>query len=146
MKTYIAKKEDFGPENRRWYHVDAEGKVLGRMASEIAMKLMGKDRPEYTPHVDTGAYVVVTNADRVRMTGNKMQDKRYERYSGYPGGLKGMSADKMLEKHPEDVIRLAVKRMLPSTKLGDEMLKKLKVYAGSEHPHTYHQPEPLEIS
>ncbi|MFW6279838.1 MAG: 50S ribosomal protein L13, partial [Planctomycetota bacterium] len=88
----------------------------------------------------------VTNADRVRMTGNKMQDKRYERYSGYPGGLKGMSADKMLEKHPEDVIRLAVKRMLPSTKLGDEMLKKLKVYAGSEHPHTYHQPEPLEIS
>lgn len=145
MKTYFAKKEDFGPENRNWYHVDAEGKVLGRMASEIATRLMGKDRPEYTPHVDTGAYVVVTNAEKVRLTGKKMSEKEYQRYSGYPGGRKVTPADEMLEKHPEEVVKLAIKRMLPKTRLGDKMLDKLKVYAGPDHPHTYQQPETLEI-
>ncbi|MFP4029344.1 MAG: 50S ribosomal protein L13 [Candidatus Brocadiia bacterium] len=143
MKTYFAKKEDFKPEDRRWYHVDAEGKVLGRMASEIAVRLMGKDRPEYTPHVDTGAYVVVTNAGKVKLTGKKLTDKMYARYSGYSGGRKEISAEQMLKDHPEDVIRLAVKRMLPRTKLGRKMLKKLKIYTGPEHPHTYHKPEPL---
>lgn len=145
MKTYFAKKEDFGPNNRRWYHVDAEGKVLGRMASEIAVRLMGKDRPEYTPHVDTGAYVVVTNAEKVRLTGKKLTDKQYEQYSGYSGGRKERPAEEMLEDHPEDVVRLAVKRMLPKTKLGDKMLEKLKVYPGPDHPHSYHKPEPLEV-
>lgn len=145
MKTYFAKKEDFRAEDRRWYHVDARGKVLGRMASEIAVRLMGKDRPEYTPHVDTGAFVVVTNAEKVRLTGKKITDKEYQSYSGYSGGRKVRSAEEMLEKHPEDVIRLAVERMLPRTRLGEKMLSKLKVYAGPDHPHTYHKPEPLEI-
>jgi large subunit ribosomal protein L13 len=145
MKTYFAKKEDFQAEDRRWYHVDAAGKVLGRMASEIAVRLMGKDRPEYTPHVDTGAFVVVTNAEKVRLTGKKPTDKEYQSYSGYSGGRKVRSAEEMLEKHPEDVIRLAVERMLPRTRLGEKMLSKLKVYAGPDHPHTYHKPEPLEI-
>jgi large subunit ribosomal protein L13 len=145
MKTYFAKKEDFQPEDRRWYHVDAKGKVLGRMASEIAVRLMGKDRPEYTPHVDTGAYVVVTNARKVRLSGKKRTDKEYQSYSGYSGGRKVHSAEEMLEKHPEDVVLQAVKRMLPRNRLGEQMLKKLKVYAGPDHPHTYHKPEPLEI-
>ncbi len=145
MKTYFAKKEDFGPENRAWYHVDAEDKVLGRMATEIATRLMGKDRPDYTPHVDTGAYVVVTNAEKVRLTGKKMSEKEYDRYSGYPGGRKVKPAHEMLEDHPEETVRLAIKRMLPKTTLGDKMLEKLRVYAGPDHPHTSQQPETLEI-
>lgn len=145
MKTYSAKKEDFRAEDRRWYHVDADGQVLGRMASEIAVRLMGKDRPEYTPHVDTGAFVVVTNAEKVRLTGKKLTEKEYQTYTGYSGGRKVRHADEMIEKHPEDVVRLAVKRMLPRTRLGEKMLSKLKIYAGPDHPHTYHKPEPLEI-
>ncbi len=145
MKTYFARKEDFPPESRLWYHVDAEGKVLGRMATRIAVLLMGKDRPDYTPHVDTGAYVVVTNAEKVRLTGKKLQQKLYKSYSGYPGGLRERPAKEMLQKHPEDVIRLAVRRMLPRTKLGRQMLRKLKVYRGPEHPHTYAKPRELEL-
>ncbi len=146
MKTQFAKKEDFGPENRRWYHIDAEGKVLGRMATEIASKLMGKDRVDYTPHVDTGAYVVVTNAKKFHMTGKKMTDKEYQEYSGYSGGQKKRNIQEMMEKHPEDVIRRAVKGMLPRGPLGRAMMRKLKVYTGPEHPHTYHKPEEIDIN
>jgi large subunit ribosomal protein L13 len=146
MRTHFAKKEDFRPETRRWYHVDAEGKVLGRLATRIAVLLMGKDRPDYTPHVDTGAYVVVTNAEKVRLTGKKLTEKMYQRYSGYPGGLRERSAKEMLEKHPEEVIWLAVRRMLPRNRLGREMLKKLKVYRGPDHPHTYAKPQRIDQS
>lgn len=143
MKTQFARKEDY-QTNRRWYHVDARGKVLGRLATRLAVVLMGKDRPEYTPHVDTGAYVVVTNAEKIRLTGKKLTQKVYRRYSGYPGGLKETPVQKMLQKRPERVIREAVRRMLPKNKLGAQMLKKLKVYAGPKHPHTYHKPEELD--
>jgi len=144
MNTPIARKEDY-QDNRRWCHVDASGQVLGRLATRIAMALMGKDRPEYTPHVDTGAFVVVTNAEKVLLTGRKAQTKTYARYSGYPGGYREIGVQEMLQKHPERVVREAVRRMLPKNKLGAAMLKKLKVYAGPEHPHTYHKPEPLEV-
>ncbi|MCK4374305.1 MAG: 50S ribosomal protein L13 [Candidatus Brocadiae bacterium] len=143
MKTQFARKEDY-QTNRRWYHVDARGKVLGRLATRLAVVLMGKDRPEYTPHVDTGAYVVVTNAEKIRLTGKKLTQKVYRRYSGYPGGLKETPVQKMLQKRPERVITEAVRRMLPKNKLGAQMLKKLKVYAGPKHPHTYHKPEELD--
>lgn len=145
MKTRFARKEDFPPEARKWYHTDAEGKVLGRLATRIAVVLMGKDRPDYTPHVDTGAYVVVTNAERVRLTGKKPSQKTYHSYSGYPGGLKTYTIEQMLQKHPEDVVRHAVRRMLPKTKLGRQMLKKLKIYRGPVHPHTYAKPEELQV-
>jgi large subunit ribosomal protein L13 len=128
MKTYFAKKEEYNSETRRWYLFDAEDVVLGRLATEVARRLMGKDQPEYTPHVDTGAYVVVVNAEKVRLSGKKMSDKIYERYSGYSGGLK------------------AVRGMLPRGPLGRKMFKKLKVYAGPDHPHTYQKPEVIEIS
>ena len=144
MKTQFARKEDYR-DGRRWCHVDADGKVLGRLATRVATVLMGKDRPEYTPHVDTGAFVVVTNAEKIRLTGNKLRDKRYARYSGYPGGLKEQSAAEVLAKHPDRIIRAAVRRMLPKNKLGAKMLKKLKVYAGADHPHTYHKPEELRL-
>lgn len=144
MKTQFAREEDF-KDNRRWYHVDASGKVLGRMATEIARRLMGKDRPDYTPHVDTGAYVVVTNAEKVRLTGRKWERKEYKFFSGYPGGQRTMTAEQMLEKHAEDVIIRAVKNMLPKNRLGSRMLKKLKVYRGPDHPHTYQKPEKLEV-
>jgi len=146
MKTHFARKEDFGPEERLWYHVDAEGKVLGRLAARVAVLLMGKDRPDFTPHVDTGAYVVVTNSQKVHLTGKKLSDKMYKRYSGYPGGLKERPASVMLEKHPDDVIRLAVQRMLPRTKLGRAMIKKLKIYPGPDHPHTYAKPVTIELN
>jgi large subunit ribosomal protein L13 len=144
MKTKFLTKEEC-EKNRRWLHVDAEGEVLGKLASSIAVALMGKDRPEYTPNVDTGAYVIVTNGDKVRLTGRKMQQKTYQRFSGYPGGQKVMTAEQMLERHPDRVIKDAVRRMLPKNKLGRKMLKKLKVYVGTEHPHSYHKPEELEI-
>lgn len=144
MGTPLARKEDY-ENNRRWYHVDADGRVLGRLASRIATVLMGKDRPDYTPHVDTGAFVVVTNAEKVRMSGNKLDDKVYQSFSGYPGGLRETPAREMLEKHPTRIVMESVRRMLPKNKLGDRMLKRLKVYAGSEHPHENHQPEPLEV-
>lgn len=144
MGTPLARKEDY-ENNRRWYHVDADGRVLGRLASRIATVLMGKDRPDYTPHVDTGAFVVVTNAEKVRMSGNKLDDKVYQSFSGYPGGLRKTPAREMLEKHPTRIVMESVRRMLPKNKLGDRMLKRLKVYAGSEHPHENHQPEPLVV-
>jgi large subunit ribosomal protein L13 len=146
MKTRLARKEDFRPETRAWYHVDAEGKILGRLATRVAVLLMGKNRPDYTPHVDTGAYVVVTNAEKVKLTGNKLKEKVYRRYSGYQGGLRERTAGEMLAKHPEEVFRLAVKRMLPKTKLGRHMLLKLKVYRGPNHPHTYAKPQHIDFA
>ncbi len=144
MQTRFARKEDY-KDNRRWYHVDATDKVLGRMATRIAMALMGKDRPEYTPNVDTGAYVVVTNAEKVAISGNKALHKTYARFSGYPGGYKEVTFEEMMQKHPDRVIREAVRRMLPKNALAEDMLRKLKVYAGPKHPHTYHKPQPLEV-
>ena len=142
QKTRMFKKEEI---EKKWYIVDAKGKTLGRLASRIACVLMGKHKPEYTPHVDTGDYVIVVNADKVVLTGKKLDQKLYYRHSGYPGGLKIISARQMLQKHPERVIYLAVKRMLPKTALGRKMLKKLKVYASPDHPHSAQKPEPLEI-
>ena len=142
QKTKMFKKEEIP---RKWYVVDASGKTLGRLASRIAIILMGKHKPEYTPHVDTGDYVIVVNADKVVLTGKKLDQKIYYRHSGYPGGLKMISAGQMLQKHPERLIYLAVKRMLPKTALGRKMLKKLKVYASPDHPHSAQKPEPLEI-
>jgi len=142
QKTKMFKKEEIP---RKWYVVDASGKTLGRLASRIAIILMGKHKPEYTPHVDTGDYVIVVNADKVVLTGKKLDQKIYYRHSGYPGGLKMISARQMLQKHPERLIYLAVKRMLPKTALGRKMLKKLKVYASPDHPHSAQKPEPLEI-
>ncbi|MCR4288682.1 MAG: 50S ribosomal protein L13 [Candidatus Scalindua sp.] len=142
IKTYIAKKEDI---QRDWYVIDATDKVLGRMASRIAMILQGKTKPIYTPHVDTGDFVIVTNAEKIKLTGNKMNEKVYYTHSGYPGGFKEHPIKKWMEKHPDRIVNLAVKRMLPKTKLGSAMLKKLKVYAGSDHSHEAQQPKTLEI-
>ena len=143
MKTYVAKPSD---RQRDWYVVDAEGKTLGRLATEIATTLRGKRKPEYTPHVDTGDFVVVVNAEKVHVTGNKREDKVYWRHSGFPGGIKSRSLDEMLERQPEEVIRKAVKGMLPRNRLARRQLAKLKVYAGPDHPHQAQQPQPMEIS
>ncbi|MEK7822549.1 MAG: 50S ribosomal protein L13 [Planctomycetota bacterium] len=142
MKTFIAKENQV---DKKWHLVDAQGKTLGRMASRIATILQGKHRPIYTPHVDTGDYVVVINARKVRLTGKKLEEKTYQRFSGYPGGLKIIPLKEMLEKHPDRVVRLAVRRMLPKTKLGERMLEKLKIYDGTEHPHTAQKPVELAI-
>ncbi len=142
MKTYMAKKEEVVP---RWYMVDAEGKILGRLATKVATILMGKHRPTYTPHVDTGDFVIVVNADKVRVTGKKLDQKVYQRYSGYPGGLKQTSLRKVMAQKPTDVFSKAVKRMLPKSKLGRKMLTKLKVYAGPGHPHEAQVPQALEL-
>jgi len=143
MKTYMAKT---GELQRAWHLVDASDKVLGRLATRIATILMGKHRPEYTPHVDCGDFVIVVNAERIRVTGaNKPTQRVYERYSRYPGGKKSVSLEQMLAKHPDRVIREAVRRMLPKNKLGHHMLSKLKVYAGSDHPHQAQQPVPLAL-
>ena len=142
MKTFSAKSHEV---ERGWYIVDATGKVLGRVASEIARRLRGKHKPEFTPHVDTGDYIVVVNADKLRVTGNKTKDKLYHRHSTYPGGLYTTSFEKLQQKHPERVLRLAVKGMLPKGPLGYAMIKKMKVYAGAEHPHSAQQPKALEI-
>ena len=142
MKTVSAKKETV---RRDWYVVDATDKVLGRIATEIANRLRGKHKPEYTPHVDTGDYIVVVNADKVRVTGNKVTDKIYFRHTGYPGGIKETSFGKLMETHPERAIEIAVKGMMPRNKLSRAMLGKLKIYAGGEHPHTAQQPKPLEL-
>jgi large subunit ribosomal protein L13 len=144
MRTRFARKEDY-LNNRRWYHVDATDQVLGRLASRIAVVLMGKDRPEYTPHVDTGAYVVVTNAEKVRLTGKKLTQMVHQRYSGYPGGYREIPAGEILQKRPEDLLRESVRRMLPKNKLAAAMLTKLKVYAGPDHPHGNHKPEELPL-
>ena len=130
---------------RDWYLVDASGKTLGRLASEIARRLRGKHKPEYTPHVDTGDYIVVVNAEKVHVSGNKMKDKMYHHHTGYIGSLKSISLEKMLQTHPERVIEKAVKGMMPRNPLGRQMVSKLKVYAGPEHKHTAQQPKPLEI-
>jgi large subunit ribosomal protein L13 len=142
MKTFQAKKEEI---DHQWYLVDAEGKILGRLAVALAKILRGKNKPIYTPHVDTGDCVVVVNAKKVALTGNKMKDKVYYHYTGYPGGIREMSAEKLLAKKPTEMIRVAVKGMLPKNSLGREMLRKLKIYAGPNHPHEAQKPTPLEI-
>ncbi|MCF6807111.1 50S ribosomal protein L13 [Thiotrichales bacterium 19S9-12] len=142
MKTFSAKPHQV---NRSWYVVDAEGKTLGRIATEIAIHLRGKHKPEYTPHVDVGDYVVVVNAEKVNVTGNKRTDKVYHRHTGYIGGLKSITFDKLIQSHPDRVIKSAVKGMLPKNSLGRQMAKKLKIYTGSEHPHSAQQPTELKI-
>jgi large subunit ribosomal protein L13 len=142
VKTYSAKNEDI---ERNWYVVDATGLTLGRMATQIATILRGKHKPIFTPHVDCGDFVVVVNAEKIHVTGNRLDDKMYHRHSGYPGGLHSKTLRQMLDQHPDRVIELAVKRMLPKNNLGRQMLKKLRVYAGPEHPHEAQQPESLEI-
>lgn len=142
MKTISAKPDSV---QRDWFVIDAAGKTLGRMAVEIATRLRGKHKPEYTPHVDTGDYIVVINAEQVRVTGNKAKDKIYHSHTGYPGGLKSISFEKLIEKAPERTIQSAVKGMLPKGPLGRDMFRKLKVYAGSEHPHAAQQPQELKI-
>ena len=142
MKTFSAKAEQV---QRDWYVVDAAEKTLGRLASEIAHRLRGKHKAEYTPHVDTGDYIVVINAEKIQVTGAKTTDKMYHHHTGYPGGLKSISFEKLIDKVPERVIQNAVKGMLPRNPLGRAMFKKLKVYAGDEHPHTAQQPQTLNI-
>lgn len=143
MKTFSAKPADV---SRDWFVVDATGKTLGRLATEIARRLRGKHKPEYTPHVDTGDYIVVVNAEKIRVTGNKLKDKMYYRYTGYVGNLKSKSLEKMLDETPERVLQFAVKGMLPRNPLGRKMFLKLRVFAGPEHPHEAQQPIPLEIT
>lgn len=142
MKTYIPKEVEV---EKKWYLVDAEGKILGRLASKIAQILSGKNKPIYTPHLDVGDFVVVINAEKIKVTGGKENKKIYYHYSGYPGGMKEIVYAKLLEKKPTMIIREAVKGMLPKSKLGRKMLKKLKVYAGKEHPHQAQNPEKIEL-
>jgi large subunit ribosomal protein L13 len=142
MKTWVAKPAE---RQRDWYVVDASGKTLGRLATQIAGILRGKRKPEYTPHLDVGDFVIVVNAEKISVTGNKLADKRYYRHSGYPGGLRSRTLQEMLDRRPEEVIRKAVRGMLPRTRLGRKQLTKLKVYAGPEHPHAAQKPEPMEI-
>ena len=143
MKTYSAKPEEI---SRDWYLVDASGKTLGRLSTEIARRLRGKHKPEYTPHVDTGDYIVVVNADKIRVTGNKLKDKMYHRYTGYVGNLKSVPLQKLLDETPERVLQHAVRGMLPRNPLGRKMYAKLRVFAGPEHTHAAQQPIPLEIN
>ena len=142
MKTFSAKPAEV---RRDWFVVDATGKTLGRLSTEIARRLRGKHKPEYTPHVDTGDYIVVVNAEKIRVTGNKMQDKIYHHHTGYIGNLKSASFEKMQDRAPGRVIELAVKGMLPKNPLGRAMFRKLKVYSGAEHKHEAQQPKPLEV-
>lgn len=142
MKTFSAKPDAV---KRDWFVVDADGKTLGRLATEIAHRLRGKHKAEYTPHVDTGDYIVVVNAEKVQVTGKKATDKMYYHHTGYVGSLKSISFEKLIDKAPERVIQTAVKGMLPHNPLGREMFRKLKVYAGNEHPHASQQPQPLSI-
>jgi large subunit ribosomal protein L13 len=142
MKSFLAKKETV---QRNWRVIDADGAILGRLAVKVAMALMGKDKPTYTPHVDTGDFVIVVNADKIRMTGNKAETKEYQRYSGYPGGQKIIPFKQMMGRHPERVVEMAIKRMLPKNTLGAHMYKKLKVYNGPEHDHAAQQPQKMEL-
>jgi len=142
MKTQVAKKEEV---IREWYLVDGENKVLGRVATQIANVLRGKNKPIFSPSVDTGDFVIVVNAEKIALTGNKLADKMYYSHSGYPGGIKSINAGKLLEKKPEEIIRKAVKGMLPKNKLARHMLNKLKVYSGPEHPHKAQQPKSLGL-
>jgi len=142
MKSYVAT-----PQNRQrdWYVVDAQGRALGRLATQIAETLRGKRKPDYTPHCDTGDFVVVVNAAKIKVTGSKLNDKLYHRHSGYPGGLRSRTLGEMLERRPEEVIRKAVKGMLPRNRLARQQLRKLKVYAGAEHPHEAQKPQQMEV-
>ena len=141
MKTYSAKP---GEITREWYLVDAEGKTLGRLATQIADTLRGKRKPQYTPHVDTGDFVIVVNAEKIHVTGNKLDQKRYYRHSGYPGGLRSRTLREQLDRRPTEVLRVAVKGMLPKNRLARQQITKLKIYAGPEHPHEAQNPKPLE--
>ena len=143
MKSYMARPLEV---ERKWYVVDAEGKHLGRLATEIVRVLRGKNKPQYTPHVDTGDFVVVVNAEKIHVTGQKLDQKMYWRHSGYPGGIRGRTLREQLERRPTEVIRKAVKGMLPKNSLGRKMLSKLKVYAGPDHPHAAQRPTPFEIT
>ena len=143
MKTYVAKPSD---RERNWLLVDANGKTLGRLATQIADALRGKRKPMYTPHIDTGDFVIVVNAEKIAVTGDKRNAKRYYRHSGYPGGLRSRTLNEMLERRPEEVIRLAVKGMLPRNRLARQQLNKLKIYAGPEHPHEAQAPQQLEVN
>ena len=142
MKTFSAKPETV---KRDWYVVDATGLTLGRLATEVASRLRGKHKPEYTPHVDTGDYIVIVNAEKIHVTGNKVQDKSYYSHTGVPGGLKSMNFEKLNQRAPERIIELAVKGMLPRNPLGRAMYRKMKVYAGADHPHTAQQPQELKV-
>jgi large subunit ribosomal protein L13 len=142
MKTWNAKP---GEVDRRWYVVDAEGQTLGRLATRIADTLRGKNKPQYTPHVDTGDFVIVVNAEKIAVTGKKLDEKRYYRHSGYPGGLRSRTLREQLDRQPTEVIRKAVKGMLPRNRLARAQITKLKVYAGPEHPHSAQAPEPLKL-
>jgi len=142
MKTYLAPLNEI---EKKWYVVDAEDKILGRLATEIAFRLRGKHKPTFSPFIDNGDFIIVTNADKIQLTGKKWDDKKYYRHTGYMGGIKETSARELLEKHPTDLVIKAVKGMLPKNKIGRAQLKKLKVYAGTEHPHKAQQPEELEI-
>ena len=142
MKSYMARPHEV---ERRWYLVDAEGQTLGRLATEIARILRGKNKPQYTPHVDTGDFVVVVNAEKVVVTGRKAEQKVYYRHTGYPGGLKETSYEVMLERKPTEILRKAVRGMMPKTRLGRQQLRKLKIYAGPEHPHEAQNPQPYEV-
>ena len=142
MSSFIAKPHEV---ERKWYLIDAEGRTLGRLATETASILRGKRKPVYTPHVDTGDYVIVVNAEKVEVTGKKRKEKIYKRHSGYPGGLKEITFENLQEKHPEEIIRHAVKGMMPKGRLGRQMFKKLKVFAGPEHSHTAQKPEVWEF-
>ena len=142
MKTYFANKETI---EQKWYVVDASGKVLGRLASQIAKVLRGKHKPEFTPHADAGDYVIVINADKIKVTGKKESEKLYYTHTGYPGGIKEISYEKLMQKDPIRVIEIAIKGMMPKNPLGREMLSKLKVYAGAEHPHAAQQPETINL-
>ena len=142
MSSFIQKPAEV---ERKWYVVDAEGKTLGRMASEVAAILRGKNKPTFTPHIDCGDYVIVINAEKVAVTGKKRQEKIYKRHTGYPGGLRELTFEQLLEKHPEEVVKHAIKGMMPTGKLGRQMYKKLKVYAGPEHKHEAQKPEVLDF-
>ena len=142
MKTLSTKQENV---KRSWYVVDATDKTLGRLSTQIANHIRGKHKPEYTPNIDTGDYVVVVNADKVRVTGNKLDDKIYHHHTGYPGGIKSITLGKLMQEKPEKAVEMAVKGMMPKNKLSRSMINKLKVYAGGEHPHSAQQPQPLEI-
>ncbi|HEU4493923.1 MAG TPA: 50S ribosomal protein L13 [Rubrobacteraceae bacterium] len=142
MKSYMARPLEV---ERRWYVVDAEGQTLGRLAAEIARVLRGKSKPQYTPHVDTGDFVVVVNAERIVVTGRKAEQKVYRRHSGYPGGLKTTSYEQLLERQPTEILRKAVKGMMPKSRLARKQLRKLKIYAGPEHPHAAQSPQKLEV-
>ena len=141
MKTYSAKP---GEITREWYLVDAEGKTLGRLATQIADTLRGKRKPQFTPHVDTGDFVIVVNAEKIQVTGNKLDQKRYYRHSGYPGGIRSRTLREQLDRRPTEVLRVAVKGMLPKNRLARQQITKLKIYAGPQHPHEAQNPKPLE--